>query len=176
MKFAGIKEQVIEYLKVHIINGDLSPGQKLNEIEFAYNLNISRGPLREAFRLLENDGLIISIPRKGCYVTELSLEDCIEIFQIRKMVECFSIDLLENKNITDLPELALSLEKTGDLQIPSTSDPYEKFQYVKMILDFHIKLVKSAGNFRLNHIFKAIFSSLARYRSTYIPWPSVMSS
>ena len=55
MKFEGVKEGVFQYLRVHIFSGDLKSGQKLNEIELASKLNISRAPLREAFRLLEND-------------------------------------------------------------------------------------------------------------------------
>ncbi len=169
MEFKGVKDGVFQYLRVHIFSGDLAPGQKLNEIELSSKLKISRAPLREAFRLLENEHLIVSIPRKGCYVSELSLENCREIFQVRQMIECFAVDLLKAKGIKDLPEVALFLEKTANLPIPDLSDPYEKFEYVKMILHFHIKLVESAGNSKLNYFYQTIFPSLARYRSTYNP-------
>jgi DNA-binding GntR family transcriptional regulator len=169
MEFKGVKEGVFQYLRVHIFSGDLMPGQKLNEIELASKLKISRAPLREAFRLLENEHLIVSIPRRGCYVSELSLEDCKEIFQVREMIECFAVDLLKVKGITALPKVSLFLEKTANLPMPDLSDPYEKFEYVKNLLHFHIKLVESAGNSKLNYFYQTIFSSLARYRSTYNP-------
>lgn len=65
----GVTESVVQYLRIHIIEGELVPGQKLNEIELAVRLGINHTPLREAFRILENAHLIVSIPRKGCYVT-----------------------------------------------------------------------------------------------------------
>ncbi|TET91689.1 MAG: GntR family transcriptional regulator [Desulfobacteraceae bacterium] len=171
----GVTESVAQNLRIHIIEGELAPGQKLNEIELAERLGISRPPLREAFRILENAHLIVSIPRKGCYVTEVSIEDCREIYQAREMIECFSVELLQTKGIRDLPEVASALEVTADLPMPTSSDAYEKFDYLKAIADFHISLVESAGNSRLVHCFNAIFSSLARYQSMYTFIPGLMN-
>lgn len=169
MEFTGVKDGMVEYLRVHIINGTFSPGQKLNEIELGNRFNISRAPLREAFRLLENERLVMSVPRKGCYVRELSLEDCKEVFQVREMIECFAVDILRSKGITELPEVIAAIEKMAKLPIPKSTDPFEKYQYLKTILSFHVKLVESASNSWLNYCFDSIFSCLARYRSTYEP-------
>jgi len=169
MEFTGVKDGMVEYLRVHIINGTFAPGQKLNEIELGNRLNISRAPLREAFRLLENEQLVKSVPRKGCYVKELSLEDCKEIFQVREMIECFAVDIFRTKGITELPEVIAAMEKTAQLPIPKSTDPFEKYEHLKAILSFHVKLVESAANSWLSYCFQSIFSCLARYRSTYEP-------
>ena len=174
MDFLGVTEGVVQYLRVNIIIGEFAPGQKLNEIGLSSDLNISRGPLREAFRLLENEHLVASIPRKGCYVTELSMEACREIFQARQMIECFAVDMLKVKGIQDLPEVAEALAVSADLTTPIDADPYEKFRYLQAIADFHIKLVESAGNSRLNDFYRIIFSSLARYQSMYTYVPGLM--
>ena len=123
MEFTGVKDGMVEYLRVHIISGTFAPGQKLNEIELGNRFNISRAPLREAFRLLENEHLVMSIPRKGCYVRELSLEDCQEIFQVREMIECFAVDILRSKGITKLPGVIAAIEKMAKLPIPKSKDP-----------------------------------------------------
>jgi len=174
MEIMGVGESVLQYLRVHIINGEFTAGQKLNEIELSSSLGISRAPLREAFRVLENEHLVVSVPRKGCYVTEISLRACQEIFEARVMIECTSIDFLKARGIRNLPEVGSTLEKTADLPMPTSSDPYEKFQYLKAIADFHIKLVESAGNSRLTHFYNAIFFSLARYQAMYTYVPGLM--
>ncbi|MEE9612195.1 MAG: GntR family transcriptional regulator [Desulfatiglandales bacterium] len=176
MEFVGVKEGVVQYLRAHIIIGELIPCQKLNEIELSSRLGISRGPLREAFRLLENEHLVASIPRKGCYVTEVSMGACRELFEAREMIECFAVDLLKERGIRDLPAVAEALEASADLPTPSDSDPYDKFEYLRAIADFHIKLIESAANSLLNHFFRTIFSSLARYQSMYVYVPGLMNT
>lgn len=169
LEFRGVQQGVYDHLKLQIIVGNLSPGQKLNEAELATRFKTSRAPLREAFRKLESDNLVISIPRKGCFVSELSLEDCIEICQAREMIECFAVDLLERNGIIDLSGVAATFEVLDDLSLPSSNDPHERVQYLKAILDFHTKLVEATGNFRICQSYQGIFTTLARYRSTYIP-------
>jgi DNA-binding GntR family transcriptional regulator len=167
--FVGVKQGLYDYLRLQIIVGNIVPGRRLNETELASRFNISRAPLREAFRLLENENLVTSFPRKGCYVTHLSLDHCREICEIREMIECFAIDLFERNGLPDLTALAQLVEKTAKAEIPSSEDAQERFDYLKMVLDFHIRLVKATGNALLFRIYEGIFTALARYRSVYRP-------
>lgn len=175
LNIISVTGKIVQHLRIHIIEGELTPGQKLNEIELARKLGISRPPLREAFRVMENEHLVVSIPRKGSYVTEVSIEDCREIYQAREMMECFSVDILQAKGIRNLPEVASSLEITADLPMPTSADPYEKFNYLKTIADFHITLVEASGNSRLSHYYHALFPNLARYQSMYTYIPGLMN-
>ena len=134
----GVTETIVHNLRVHIIDRQLPPGHKLNEVELSSSLGVSRPPLREAFRVLENEHLITSISRKGSYITEMSIDDCQEIFEAREMVECFAIELLETKGIREIPEAGTTLALTRRLRMLRTSDPYEKFNYLKAIAEFHI--------------------------------------
>jgi DNA-binding GntR family transcriptional regulator len=174
MEIIGVSEGALKYIRVHIITGALSPGQKLNEIELAKSLGISRAPLREAFRILENEHLVVSIPRKGCCVTGLSMQDCQEIFGVRTMMECYAIDLIGSRGIRDLPNVETALEKTAELKNPEDTDAYAKFNYLRAIADFHIKVIEAAGNRKINQLYNAIFSSLARYQSLYTYIPGLM--
>jgi DNA-binding GntR family transcriptional regulator len=168
LDITGVTESIVRYLRIYIIEGELAPGQKLNELELSSWLGISRPPMREAFRILENEHLVVCIPRKGCYVTEMSREDCREVFQAREMIECFAIDILKEENIRALTEVRSALEVTADMPMPGSTDPYEKYNYLKAIANFHIGLVESAGNSRLNRCYHSNFSSLARYQSMYV--------
>ncbi len=164
----GVAEGAFQYLMVHIITGHLSPGARLNETELASKLEISRPPLREAFRRLENERLVVSIPRKGCYVTEISLENCREICQVWEMIELFAIDLLRVRIDKDLKEVERVLSKARDLLPLPTSDPFLRFEHLKMISAFHVSLVKAAKNGMLTHLYNSMLPSLARYQSMFI--------
>ena len=168
MEIFGVTESLVQHLREHIIAGNLKPGQRLNEVELSSELGTSRSPLREAFRVLVSEHLVDVRPRKGSFVTDVSIQNCREIYETREMLECFSISQLKLKKIRNLPEVAHALESTAKLKMPKTEDPGKKFVYLKKIADFHIKLVEAAGNSRLNAFHMSIFPSLARYQSFYV--------
>jgi len=172
MEIKSITESVVEYLRLKIITGELAAGQKLNETELASHLNISRPPLREAFRILENEHLVVNIPRKATYVSNISVEDLKGVYQAREMLECYAIDLLKARNIRDLPNVTASVESASDLSIPSQDNREEVFTYLKAFVDFHIKLIESAGNHWVIHFYNSISSHLARYQFLYLYIPS----
>ncbi len=174
MEIIGVTESVLQYLRVHIITGDLAPGQKLNEIELSSSLNVSRPPIREAFRVLENESLVVSFPRKGCFVSGISMDDCRNIFEVRRMIECFAIDLFAAKRIKRVPGAASALDVTSDLALPPADDAYGRYRYLREIAEFHIQLVAQSGNQRLVAMYNGIFPSLARYQSFYTYIPGLM--
>jgi DNA-binding GntR family transcriptional regulator len=171
MEIKSVTDSVTEYLRKQIITGDLAADQRLNETDLASRLDISRPPLREAFRILENEHLVVSIPRKGTYVSNLSVEDLQEVYQAREMLECYAIDLLKAKNIRDLPNVIASVESASDLSIPSQDNREEVFTYLKAFVDFHIKLIESTGNNWVIHFYNSISSHLARYQFIYLYIP-----
>ena len=143
------------------------PGQKLNELTLSSLLGISRPPLREAFRVLENEHLIHSIPRKGTYVSSLSVEDLREVFQARVMIECYAIDLLHAKKVRHLPEMESALKSTSELSIPPYDKKEEVLQYLETVVAYHGKLIESTGNHWVQRFYNSIHSSLARYEFIY---------
>lgn len=168
MEVLNVTGSAVQFLREKIITGELKAGQKLNESNLATTLGISRPPLREAFRLLEKDHMVVNIPRKGTFVTELSIKDYVEHSQVREMIECYAIDLLKDSNIRNLPKVTLALNKALSLPEPSNNvDPEELLERIKIILEFHTSLVKSAGNSRLTTIYNSISLNLARYQFIY---------
>jgi DNA-binding GntR family transcriptional regulator len=165
MKTLTLTASITEYLKNRIITGELAPGQKLNEISLTSELDVSSAPLREAFRILENEYLVVSIPRKGCFVTELSMEDCREIYQARETLECSAIDLLKAKNIRELPGVAAVVVETEEhLAVHSPDNPGPVSDNPNPFPLFHIKLVEATGNEWLLRLYKSISATLARYQ------------
>jgi DNA-binding GntR family transcriptional regulator len=168
MEIKSVQNTVVEYLRSQIATGRLRANQKLNEKDLASKLGISRPPIREAFRILENEHLVVSIPRKGAYVTDVSIEDLLGLCQVREMIECYTIDLLRAKKIKELPQVESALEEATRLPLPSVKDLDVMLHYHQVFADFHIKLVESAGNDRLLQFYKSISTNLTRYQIIYL--------
>jgi len=175
MEIKSVTRSIVEYLRGRIIVGEFKPGQKLNENQISAQLNISRPPIREAFRILEQEHLIFSIPRKGSYVTEVSIENYLKILQAREITECFIIDLLKARDIRDLPQVTAALIRASNLSIPSGENQEEKLNYIGVMDKYHVKLVESAGNELLNHFYGVIKSNISRYKYMFLFIPGVAS-
>ncbi|MBB2947226.1 DNA-binding GntR family transcriptional regulator [Actinoplanes lutulentus] len=89
----SLSTQVYDFLRERIISGDLKPGQRLIEREICEQLNVSRIPLREALPQLEADGFIRTLPRRGAMVTQLTLRDIEELFDVRESLEVLAAKL-----------------------------------------------------------------------------------
>jgi len=164
MEILGLTRTLVDDLREKIIIGEFVPGQKINEIHLAATLGISRSPLREALRVLENEHLIVSIPRKGSFITQISLEDLKEAYQIREMVECYAIDLLKENQIAELPRVVSCANEASRLDEPSEGDsPKVKLAYLAGMADYHYALIKSTGNNRLFQLYQTVHSSIKRY-------------
>jgi DNA-binding GntR family transcriptional regulator len=83
----SLSVKVFEYLREAIIEGDLQPGARLLERELSERLEVSRIPIREALPQLEAEGLIETIPRRGSVVTQLTLRDISELFDVRASLD-----------------------------------------------------------------------------------------
>lgn len=173
MEILGVTKTLVAYLREQIITDELAAGRRLNEIQLSESLGVSRPPLREAFRILEREHLVVSIPRRGTFVTDVSLEDFTEVYETREMIELYAIDLLERKNIRELSEVESALAIASDLSLPKGDAREEKLSYLNAFADYHVKLVESAGNKRLIDFYQTISSNLARYQFMYAYIPGV---
>lgn len=82
-----LQEQAYKYIKSQIVNLGFKPGEYLTDQEISEDLSSSRTPVREAFRMLEREGLLVYKPRRGWKVYSLSLKDIHDIFEIKSVLE-----------------------------------------------------------------------------------------
>ena len=87
----NIRTQVYNAIKENICDGRYEPGQRLNEVELARSLSVSRSPVREALRRLAADGLVVELPNRGVFVREFTPQDIQEIFDVRVLLESYCI-------------------------------------------------------------------------------------
>jgi DNA-binding FadR family transcriptional regulator len=90
---------------------------------------------------------------------------------MRKMFECYAIDLLKAQNISSLPEVSSVLILASGLSIPPADDQNQRLKYLGVFADFHIKLVEASGNSRLDYFYKSIQPALYRYEFIYLTIP-----
>jgi DNA-binding GntR family transcriptional regulator len=82
-----LRGRAYDILKRQLLAGELNPGERVNEVVMAAQLGISRGPLREAIRNLEQEGLLIAAPHRGAFVRRLSQEEAAELQEVRLALE-----------------------------------------------------------------------------------------
>lgn len=88
----AISDLIYEKLYSQIVNGKLSPGQRITELQVAQSHGVSQAPVREAFKRLAEDRLITLVPRSGCYVCKITREDAEYLFEIRKRLEILALE------------------------------------------------------------------------------------
>lgn len=89
----SLAHRIYESLQDRIMSGDLPPGVWLRERELAEQMNVSRVPVREALRMLEVDTLVEILPRRGAVVTQLTIKDVRELFDVRQSLEVLAARL-----------------------------------------------------------------------------------
>jgi len=160
----SVSEYLINYLRNEIITGSLAPDEKINEYHLSESLNVSRPILREVLRTLESEHLVDIISRKGSYVSNMSPEDFIELYEIREMIECHAIDLLKRKKIREIPEIDQAMKKESSLKVPSAGASLMEFlEFFETGMVFHTLLINAAGNKRLTQYHRGIQYNLLRY-------------
>lgn len=96
----SISKQVVRALRQQIFSGQMKPGEKVPESKIAEEMGISRGPVREALLVLEQEGLVETSPRRGSRVIRITIEDIREIYTLRALLEGFAVTLFMD-NLAD---------------------------------------------------------------------------
>jgi DNA-binding GntR family transcriptional regulator len=122
-KDISLSETVYQTICNRIITGDLKPGQKITEAWLAKTMGISRAPVREAYKRLKEDKLIILVPRSGCFIADLSTTEIDEIFELRKCLEPmalkYAMNNFDKKELEVIRKKFLRCLKTGGEQFTS---------------------------------------------------------
>jgi phosphonate utilization transcriptional regulator len=143
-----------------IVSGELQPGAKLTEMTLAARLGVSRGPLREAFRMLEEAGLVRTEKNRGVFVRDVPLDEAVEIFDLRAaMDELVGRQLAQHITPAQLKEVRAMVDameravKAADLR-----------SYHLLNLQFHDRLVDMAGNRKLTALYRKLIKELSLFR------------
>ena len=155
---------VVNYIKEAILAGVYKEGDHILESEVAIKLGISRAPVREGIRELENEGILTTKPRKGTFVTEFSLEDIKEVFDIRLLLEnnINKILIYEDKlTENDFNHLENLVNEMVEIAGTSSLDYKRKSMLINIKdMDFHRFIWQKSGSQRRVKMLESIFFQL----------------
>ena len=95
--YLPLRDVVFNTLREAILKGDLKPGERLMELQLAAKLGVSRTPIREAIRMLEQEGLAVTMPRKGAEVAKMTLKDMEDVLEIREALDELAVKIACDK-------------------------------------------------------------------------------
>ncbi|GAS95898.1 GntR family transcriptional regulator [Mycolicibacterium canariasense] len=137
-----------------ILSGALSPGEKIVEEQLCADLGISRAPLREALRLLTQQGLVEHLPRRGSRVTDWSPSDILQLFDLRQVLERHAVELA--MPLAD-PDSALEPVRLALDDMACATDPLDRDDAHRR---FHAAVVGLADNHQLDLVLEPILLKL----------------
>jgi phosphonate utilization transcriptional regulator len=151
---------VLRELERRILGGELACGAKLNEADLAAELGVSRGPIREAFRALEQSGLVRTEKNRGVFVRQVSIEEADEIYEVRAALEGM-IGRLAARRIR--PEQVRRIRAVVK-KMHVASKTRDAAAYYPLNVEFHELLAEAAGNRTLAANYRRVVNELNLYR------------
>jgi DNA-binding GntR family transcriptional regulator len=143
-----------------ILKGELSAGQKLTEQEVALRLGVSRGPVREAFRALEDLGLVQIEKNRGAFVRKIDLNEAVEIHDVYSALEELAARTAAGRlSATQIAELKFLVES-----MDAASEAEDLDRFYSLNLSFHQLLVEGSGNRRLLSVYNRLLNELHLFR------------
>ncbi len=163
-EYLPLRDVVFKTLRQGILMGDLAPGQRLMEIQLANQLGVSRTPIREAMRMLELEGLVVMVPRKGAQVAKISQKGLHDVLEVRSALEDLAMEL-SCQRITEeeLAQLRNAIDnfkaavKQKDIQIIAQQD-----------VALHDIIYAATKNDRLIALLSNLREQMYRYRMEYL--------
>jgi len=161
MKVESIADLAREYIQVWIIKGEYKPGRQLKEEEIAARLDISRPPVREAFKVLEAEGPVVRRPRRGVFVTEMTAKDVWEAYTLKaalyEMAIELAMDIISETQIPELEAVVQQMENCVEAQ------PFDLLRYQEYHQNFHDQILRISGHDRLKKISASIHNQVSRF-------------
>ena len=162
--YLPLRDVVFNTLREAILKGDLRPGERLMELQLAAKLGVSRTPIREAIRMLEQEGLAVTIPRKGAEVAKMTEKDMEDVLQVREALDelaasiaCEQITAEELENLVDAMYDFENSIRTKDVK-----------RIAEMDVKFHDIIYHATGNPKLVNILNNLREQMYRYRVEYL--------
>jgi DNA-binding GntR family transcriptional regulator len=152
----SLVQLAVSRLSREILSGDIAPGERLIEVQLTRRLGISRAPLREALRLLAQQGLVEHSPRRGARVATLSEQDVEELYGLRDVLERYAVELA--MPVAEGPELA-SL-RSALTRMTSAYSHDDRLAMAEAHQRFHSALVGLAGQRQLRLLYDTVLVKL----------------
>lgn len=137
-----LSSMVLAEIREAIVRGELAPGESINQVELSRQFGISRAPLREALRQLEQEGLVSNVPYRGTIVAPLTARSIRELMDVRQLFETFAARQIISGNVE---RVVSELEKCVN-RMQSSADRGDHDGFNSADIDFHTRIVHAIEN------------------------------
>lgn len=157
------QEAVLTEVRRLLVTGELTPGTPVRQEALAERLGVSRVPLREALKVLEGEGHVVYLPRRGYVLAELSIDDLVEVYRMRELLEAeairVAVPLLTPADLAALEEAAQDVDGVGlDIDLAAIAAANRRF---------HFLLFDAARMPRVSRTLRQLWDATDVYRSVY---------
>lgn len=164
----NLGSDVYRILRDRILSQELKAGEKLSDLRLSSELGVSRTPIREALHQLAQDGVVIAEPNRGFFVATFTRRDLEEIFELRRVLELYAIQILgETDHEEELNRAMFELEHVERL-IRNANTPQLRLEageaFLKTDRGFHSWLVSTVGNRRMSTIVGGLWTQIAIFQ------------
>jgi DNA-binding GntR family transcriptional regulator len=162
-----LRDDIHALLRERIVKGDIVPGNRLQDVQLAAELGVSRTPVREALLRLEGEGLVESDPNRGFFVAPLSRKEVLEIYPIVWTLECLALD-------SSAPPTAAQIRALREINAQMAAVTDDPLHRQELDLRWHQTLVESCANERLKVFLAALKQIVRRYECVYMRDPALV--
>lgn len=159
----GLAHGISEQLQQLIYGGEIAPGERLNEAALAVRMGTSRGPIREAIRMLTGIGLVVAVRNRGVFVRQISVREMLEIYELRALLFGFAAEQAA-EHLSDADRL--EFERLLDA-MDGACDAGDGQGYYVLNLRFHALLMAQWSNQRAQQAYEDHAKELHLYRRRY---------
>jgi DNA-binding GntR family transcriptional regulator len=167
VSLATAQQHAVEALRQRIVAGALRPGARVNQEDVAAELGLSVAPVREALRVLEQEGQVTYLPRRGYFVTELRMADLEEIYALRALLEAraarHALPVLDDEaleRVRDAARACADAAASGDVAAELAANRR-----------FHMGLLDAPGQPHALRVIRLLWDSTEAYRAMYYNSP-----
>lgn len=159
---------MLEQLRQAIVAGDFLPGQALRQDALAKRFGVSRVPLREALSTLEGEGQVVYEPHRGYKVARLSMDDLLEVYRIRELLEAEAARLATERAGDGVVEEM----RRAAAEVNAASEAGDLLTMTEANRKFHFILVQAAQMPRLERLLQVLWDATDTYRFVYYGSPA----
>lgn len=165
-EYLPLRDAVFKTLRQGILTGELKPGERLMEMHLAQRLGVSRTPIREAMRMLEREGLVTMVPRRGAEVANITGKDLKDVLEVRVALDSLAVELacekITQEEMQELKRACETFERTTREKEP------DAVKITKADVALHDVIVRATGNDKLQQMLSNLSEQMYRYRFEYI--------
>ncbi|MDB5877822.1 MAG: transcriptional regulator, GntR family [Variovorax sp.] len=169
-RVTGLSHAIVTELKQLIYTGEFKPGERLNEAALALRMGTSRGPIREAIKVLAGLGIVTAVVNRGVYVRQLSLREMLEIYELRALVFGYAAD----RACEHFTEEHKAQFETLLAAMDAACDAEDGTLYYELNLQFHALILVISNNRRAHQAYDDYVKELHLVRRKYFNVPGNM--